>query len=43
VPAYDAIDELNVFAAMSFNAFNRNGRTRAIWARGDDWRCWRRS
>jgi len=28
---------------MSFDAFNRNGRTRAIWARGDDWRFWRRS
>jgi len=28
---------------MSFTALNRNERARAIWARGDDWRWWRRS
>jgi len=28
---------------MSFNPFNRSDRTGTIRARGDDWRCWRRS
>jgi len=28
---------------MSFNAFNSNGTARAIRARGDNWRWWRRS
>jgi len=28
---------------MSFNALNRNVWAQAIWALGDDWRCWRRS
>jgi len=36
-------DDFKVFTAMSFNAFNRNGQTQLIWARGDDWRRWRRS
>jgi len=26
---------------MSFNALDRNVRPQAIWALGDDWRCWR--
>jgi hypothetical protein len=32
-----------VSTAMSFNALDRNARPQAIWALGDDWRCWRRS
>jgi len=35
--------DLVICTAMSFNALDRNPRPQAIWALGDDWRCWRRS
>ena len=35
--------DLAICTAMSFNALDRNPRPQAIWALGDDWRCWRRS
>jgi hypothetical protein len=41
VAAHDPIETTCIFTAMSFNAFNRNGRARIIRAHGDDWR-WRR-
>jgi hypothetical protein len=34
---------LFTFVTMSFNALDCNGTPRAIRARGDDWRWWRRS